>query len=160
MRSVLPLVSLLLATTSFGASSPESSSVRHDFSDFTIPESNVTVKVHMLKSFLWTLPLSEFVNPDSRISTTNTTDILGLAFMLEHPSGRRVMFDIGLRKDTENLSPAVLKTFGNPDGTFGPAMEDDDIPTQIKRAGIDLHTIDTVIWRLVFIIIISCPPSS
>lgn len=69
------------------------------------------------------------------------------------------MFDIGLRKDTENLSPAALKILRNPDGTFGPAMEDDDIPTQIKRAGIDLHTIDTVIWRSVFVII-SCRPSS
>lgn len=147
MRFVLSLIPLTFAYTAIGGASPKSTSIRHDFADFTIPESNTTVKVHMLKSFLGPLPLDKVVNPDPRISTTNTTDILGLAFMLEHSTGRRVMFDIGLRKDTENLSPAVVKAFGNPDGTFGFVMDDGDIPTQLKRAGLDLHTIDTVIWR-------------
>jgi hypothetical protein len=147
MRFVSSLVPLAFASTAIGRASSKSTSIRHDFSDFTIPESNTTVKVHMLKSFLGALPLSKVVDPSPRVSTTDLVDILGLAFMLEHSTGRRVMFDIGLRKDTENLSPAVVKAFGNPDGTFGFMMEDGDIPTQLKRAGFDLHTIDTVIWR-------------
>jgi hypothetical protein len=116
--------------------------------DFTIPTSAATVKVQMLKALTATLPLSLFAAEDPNVATDANTDLIGSAFLLEHSSGRRVMFDIGIRKDTENLAPAILKTFANPDGSF-PFKVEKDIPTQLKEGGIELDTIDTVIWRSV-----------
>jgi hypothetical protein len=114
--------------------------------DFTIPSSQNTVKVHMLKALDAVLPTSLFIAADPKVPTQPDTDLIGSAYYIEHSSGRRVLFDVGIRNDTQNLAPAAIKAFSRPDGTF-PFVAKKDVPTQLEEGGIDLKTIDTVFWR-------------
>ena len=48
---------------------------------------------------------------DSPYEGHDSLDCPSFSFLIEHPSGRRVLFDLGTRKDWENLPPALLKIF-------------------------------------------------
>ncbi|KAF7365240.1 Metallo-beta-lactamase superfamily protein [Mycena venus] len=65
------------------------------------------------------------------------------AFLIEHgATGRRVMFDLGVRRDPENAAPRVAQLFKT-----GWAMPvDRDITEQLVDDGVDLESISTVIW--------------
>ncbi|KAJ7185520.1 hypothetical protein C8R46DRAFT_1288403 [Mycena filopes] len=67
------------------------------------------------------------------------------AFLVESKAtGRRVMFDLGARKDIENAAPAVLELLKSiPDAAF---PIDRDIVEQLVDHGVDLSSIDSVIW--------------
>jgi hypothetical protein len=125
-----------------------------------IPASNVTVTVKVLNSFP-TLDTSlnitfpevsglyfPVINPSARLMA----DIY--AFYLEHPARagnanstdagagsevERYMFDIGMRKDFENLAPIWQ---GSLEGTIPT-----DIPTQLVQGGVELESIKSVFWR-------------
>ena len=67
-----------------------------------------------------------------------------LVFLLEHPSGQKILFDLGIRKDWENLDPAVverLKGHG-----YGVEVET-GIPEFLDDGGVGKENIDAVIWR-------------
>lgn len=53
--------------------------------------------------------MSMLVEPE--IEGNEQLDCPSFSFLIQHPSGRRVLFDIGTRKDWENLPPAVLRIF-------------------------------------------------
>ncbi|EEB89441.1 hypothetical protein MPER_12458, partial [Moniliophthora perniciosa FA553] len=68
------------------------------------------------------------------------------AFLIEHAgSGRRIMFDLGARKDMENFAPAVKERFLSLPG-FNIKVEK-DVVEQLQEGNVHLDTIDTVIWR-------------
>ena len=125
-----------------------------------IPASNVTVTVRVLNSFPTldtslniTFPEASglyfpVINPGARL----VADIY--AFYIEHPvqAGKansidagagngveRYMFDIGMRKDYENLAPIWQGLF---EGTIPT-----DIPTQLFQGGVELESIKSVFWR-------------
>jgi hypothetical protein len=65
-------------------------------------------------------------------------------FLVEHPSGQKVLFDLGIRKDWENLSPAIvqrLKTVGHTPHVEKNASE------FLDENGIGRECINAVIWR-------------
>ncbi|KAK7026512.1 hypothetical protein VNI00_015592 [Paramarasmius palmivorus] len=67
------------------------------------------------------------------------------AFLIEHVStGRRIMFDLGARKDMENFAPAVKERFLSLPG-FNIKVEQ-DVVQQLQEGDIHTQTIDTVIW--------------
>jgi hypothetical protein len=126
-----------------------------------IPASNVTVTVKVLNSFPTldtslniTFPETStlyfpVINPGARLVAEF------YSFYIEHPvqAGKanstdagagneeveRYMFDIGIRKDYENLTPMWQGLF---QGTFPT-----DIPTQLVEGGVTLETIKQVFWR-------------
>lgn len=65
------------------------------------------------------------------------------AFLLVHPSGKRVLFDLGMRKGEEGLAPAVREILqrGHDVGFRGLVVE------KLKEGGVSPADIDTVIWR-------------
>ncbi|KAJ6584950.1 beta-lactamase-like protein [Mycena capillaripes] len=67
-----------------------------------------------------------------------------LAFLVEHaPTGRRIMFDLGLRKDHENMAPSLAESFK----TRKLVMPvDRDIVEQLLDDGVDPNSISAVIW--------------
>ncbi|KAJ7273018.1 beta-lactamase-like protein [Mycena rebaudengoi] len=68
------------------------------------------------------------------------------AFLVEHTVGTkktRVMFDVGMRPDVQNLPPSVLSFFQS--GALG-VDPFKDITQLLTEGGIPLDTIDTVIW--------------
>jgi len=66
-----------------------------------------------------------------------------LAFLVEHAAtGRRIMFDLGVRKDPENAAPRVAEMF-----TAGVVMlVDRDITEQLVENGVELDSISAAIW--------------
>ncbi|KAJ7754484.1 beta-lactamase-like protein [Mycena metata] len=67
------------------------------------------------------------------------------AFLIEHTStGRRVMFDLGARKDLENAAPAVGALFKSFPDVAMPI--DRDIVEQLEDHGVALNSINAVIW--------------
>jgi hypothetical protein len=68
------------------------------------------------------------------------------AFLVEHTgvTTQRVMFDLGPRKDGENAAPRLAAGFKSGDLVM---PVDKDIVEQLVEGGIQLESIDAVIWR-------------
>ncbi|KXJ88355.1 metallo-beta-lactamase superfamily protein [Microdochium bolleyi] len=65
------------------------------------------------------------------------------SFLLEHPSGRRLVFDLGIRKDYSNYAPSVANYIPTTNYTIEVTHNVVDI---LKEAGIEGESIEAVIW--------------
>jgi glyoxylase-like metal-dependent hydrolase (beta-lactamase superfamily II) len=66
------------------------------------------------------------------------------SFLIEHPlSGRKVLFDLGVRKDFENLAPAVTNWFKESETT---CSVEKDITTILEEGGVKADEIESIIW--------------
>ncbi|KAJ7064337.1 beta-lactamase-like protein [Mycena amicta] len=116
--------------------------VSASFRDFGIPASHSTVSVKRI-----------------HVGSITLTDILPIvfhpvlpgfealtfpmyAFLVEHGK-RRVLFDLGMRKDTENLAPAAQAFFAS--GAFKSDIKQ-DLVQQLEEGGVALESIESVIW--------------
>jgi hypothetical protein len=127
------------------------SSITISPADISIPPSTQTVTVKIIEAITRiAVPSAIFYEAAPGLGTTKSTLAApGLAFLLEHPaSGRRVVFDLGMRKDFENLAPAFNQALRARTGEVDAVVED-DVATQLQKGGVDLDTIEAVIWRLV-----------
>ena len=110
-----------------------------------IPESHNAVNVHIIHSTarLRDLPTKEFFEPE--FVGFDTLDIPSYSFLIEHPpSNRRVLFDLGLRKDWHNLAPEVVG-YINEEGWS--IIVEKDVADILSEGGISLDAIEAVIWR-------------
>jgi hypothetical protein len=72
-----------------------------------VPQSNATVRVHLIDTTtVMTIKSESFIKPV--VKGHETISAPDVAFLIEHPSGKRVLFDLGCRKDYWNL-PDVIK---------------------------------------------------
>jgi hypothetical protein len=67
-----------------------------------------------------------------------------LSFLLEHSSGRRLVWDLGIRKDYENYAPKIAN--------YIPTTKYDmDVPRNVadvlEEGGVALDSVEAVIWR-------------
>jgi len=65
------------------------------------------------------------------------------AFLVEHSSGRKLVFDLGIRKDWENSSPFItnmVKKYG-----WGVKV-DKDVATILEENGVQTNEVEAVIW--------------
>jgi hypothetical protein len=82
------------------------------------------------------------VEPD--IPGNENLNLPTIAFLVEHkPSGKKVLFDCGSRKDYWNFPPflyqALLKA--------QPGLKIEKNVNEILEGGCDLMTIDSIVWR-------------
>ncbi|KAK0452797.1 beta-lactamase-like protein [Desarmillaria tabescens] len=115
--------------------------------DLGIPfsQSIVTVKAMNVGAPSTILPAAHFLEPVLPGYETMTAPIY--ACFIEHKAtGKRLMFDLGLRKDQESFPPAIqqLLTLWKTHG-FGMSV-DMDVFQKLQEGGIDPATINTVIW--------------
>ncbi|KIK54090.1 hypothetical protein GYMLUDRAFT_88239 [Collybiopsis luxurians FD-317 M1] len=112
-------------------------------SQVTLPKSTSTVSVKVLNvsTPTSTAPSSFFISPvkpgRERLSVVVHT------FLIEHPNGRKMMFDLGGLKDPGQYSPAVKGLLSSQN--FDMSV-DADVTEQLNAGGIRLDQIDTVIW--------------
>jgi hypothetical protein len=66
------------------------------------------------------------------------------SFLLEHPSGRRLVFDLGIRKDYENYAPKIAAYI--PTTNYNIEVEKNVVDI-LEDAGIQPQSIEAVIWR-------------
>ncbi|KAF7356511.1 Metallo-beta-lactamase superfamily protein [Mycena venus] len=112
--------------------------------DFGIPHSNATVDVRVFNVANATLlnDAHTFILP---VLPGHEDAIFPMfAFLVEHKkSQKRLMFDLGIRKDPLNLAPSVASFF-----TSGGVLleQSKDITELLQDGGISLASIDEVIW--------------
>lgn len=110
-----------------------------------IPESHNAVNVHIIDSTarLRDLPTKDFFEPD--FVGFDTLDIPSYSFLIEHPpSSRRVLFDLGLRKDWRNLAPEVVGYIKDEGWSI---TVEKDVAEILSEGGIRLDSIEAIIWR-------------
>ena len=75
-----------------------------------IPDSKSVVNLHIINSTsrIKSLPFSVFVTPPYK--GLEYLDCPAFSFLIEHvSSGRKLLFDLGVRKDWENLPAVIVK---------------------------------------------------
>lgn len=67
------------------------------------------------------------------------------SFFIQHSSGKHILFDLGIRKDWENLSPNLVEKFKEKKWGLGAEKNVSEILTE---NGVDVKSgaIDAVIW--------------
>jgi len=65
------------------------------------------------------------------------------SFYIEHPSGRKLVFDLGIRKDYQNYSKAIADYLPTTKYDIQVSQNVADI---LQEQGIDLSGIEAVIW--------------
>ncbi|KAJ7191273.1 beta-lactamase-like protein [Mycena pura] len=116
------------------------------FRDFGIPPSDATVSIKRFNvaNFTAVNELHTLVAP---ILPGHASTVFPLySYLVEHGTGesrRRLMFDLGIRKDVLNFAPAVKVLFTSGDFTGNVSK---DITEQLQDGGIELESIESVIW--------------
>jgi hypothetical protein len=111
-----------------------------------IPESTVSVTVRIIDTgHRATVSASAFLEPTIR-GHENLIDTPAFPFLIEHESGRKVIFDLAIRKDHQNYSPALLKLF---EAAGMQITGDKDVLDILEEGGTRKEEIDAVIWRQV-----------
>ncbi|CAK5263762.1 unnamed protein product [Mycena citricolor] len=120
------------------------SSALASFSDFGIPKSNATVDVRAFDVGTATLTneTHTFFRP---ILPGHESLVIPLfAFLVEHKqSGKRVMFDLGMRSDPQNFAPSIKQFFT---GGVMRIYESRDITGLLETGGISPSSIEAVVW--------------
>jgi len=73
-------------------------------------------------------------------------DSPSFSFLLEHPSGRKLVFDLGIRKDYNNYAPSIVEYLPTTNYDIRVTKNVADI---LVENGIPAKDIEAVIWRQV-----------
>jgi hypothetical protein len=104
----------------------------------------VTVSVHALSCGHFTLPEHQFVHP---VSGDARKSVPSLVFLIEHhhyitAKVTRVLFDLGLRKDTKRYPSPIQKHIK----TRQPMITEPDIIENLSKGGLGPDDIDLIIY--------------
>lgn len=70
-----------------------------------------------------------------------------LSFLLEHPTGRRLVWDLGIRKDYHNYSPSIARYL--PTTKYNIQVEN-SVADILEDHGVSRNSIEAVVWRQVW----------
>lgn len=109
-----------------------------------VPSSSVSVSVKIIDiATISNVPAAFlFTPPISGIKTLAPAP--SFVFLLEHPSGQKVLYDLGIRKDWQNLAPEITERFK--ELGHKPSVEK-NISEVLDESGIGKESINAVIWR-------------
>ncbi|KAI0021769.1 beta-lactamase-like protein [Xylariomycetidae sp. FL0641] len=110
-----------------------------------IPPSSACVNVSVIQTgWAYGLPCAHWFNP--QFKGLEHFDLCSYAFLITHEQEgrkRRVLFDLGIRKDWETLVPRVLRKFEEHNAKVEVVK---DVADQLVENGVDLSQIEAVIW--------------
>jgi glyoxylase-like metal-dependent hydrolase (beta-lactamase superfamily II) len=108
-----------------------------------IPSSSTVVKVRIIDTTtsINGIKLGGFVQPEIKGHTV--LDCPAFAFLIEHESGRKLLFDLGVRKDHENLAPRIVNRIKS--GGWKVAVKQ-GVREQLEANGVDGKDIEGIIW--------------
>lgn len=103
---------------------------------------NVIFAVIDTTSWICNIPASHFVEP--QIRGFDTLSAPSYSFLIEHPSGRKLLFDLGVRKDWDKLSPFTANMIAS----IGPAKLEvkKGVREQLEEHGVPGSSIEGIIW--------------
>ncbi|GAB7349896.1 hypothetical protein MBLNU459_g0587t1 [Dothideomycetes sp. NU459] len=112
--------------------------------DLNIPQSEEHVKVSIIDTTSYVcLPIEPYLKPVYKGKTHLTGP--AFSFLIEHESGKKVLFDMGIRKDVENFPPTLLNSIKTKNWTV---KADKNVADILQDSGVDVAggAIDAVIW--------------
>jgi hypothetical protein len=68
------------------------------------------------------------------------------SFLIEHSSGRRLVWDLGIRKDMHNYAPKIANYIPGRGYTF---QQEKDVIDILEEGGVKGESVEAVIWRQV-----------
>ena len=110
-----------------------------------IPDSEFTVDVYIIDttSYMRKLPFSMFMEP--HIKGLDYLNSPAFSFLVDHPSnGRKVLFDLGVRKDWKNLAPTIADRIRG--GGWQVTVEK-DVAEILQEGGVEPGDVEAIIWR-------------
>ncbi|KAI3397303.1 hypothetical protein diail_11035 [Diaporthe ilicicola] len=112
--------------------------------DLKIEHSAATVDVRIIDTTSWISGVPTSIFAESLIRGFDTLSAPSYSFLIEHPSGRKLLFDLGVRKDWENFSPFTLNMIES----TGPAKLDvkKGVREQLEDHGVHGSSIEGIIW--------------
>ncbi|KAM0288458.1 hypothetical protein ACHAO9_007104 [Fusarium lateritium] len=110
-----------------------------------IPRSKNTVDVSIMDTKAYVGPLGvEFFLKPGPVGAHKTCGAAFYCFYIHHkPSNTRLIYDLALRKDVENLSPSIRKSIEQGGWTVDVPT---DIPDMLKSNNIPLESINSIVW--------------
>lgn len=116
---------------------------------FELPSSTNVVDVRVIDSTArLRIPMTTFVK--DHVPGHDFLECPAYSFLIEHPSGQKLIFDLGLRKDIGASPPAILQSFVAESEKSGVSVTvDTDVASILTEASIDLNGIKAIIWRYV-----------
>lgn len=111
--------------------------------DLKIPQSTTTVSVRIIDTTtkIDGIPLEPFVSP--QIKGFTQLECCAFSFLIEHASGRKLLFDLGVRKDWENMAPRVVKRIK--DGGWTVSV-DKGVRQILEEHGVNAGEIEGIVW--------------
>lgn len=113
---------------------------------FDIPKGQQVVTVKLINAVIaGPAILSRFMTPPVPGLETFPT-FPSFSFLLEHSSGRKLVWDLGIRKDYQNYAPAIANYIPTTNYDLRVTKNVIDI---LGESGIEGKEIEAVIWRYV-----------
>ena len=111
-----------------------------------VPSSKATVVVRIIDTTLRLrgAPAQAIWNPS--IKGFDNFDAGTWAFLIEHPSGRKLLYDLGLRKDWRNTAPACGLQKLVDSGVIKNITVEKNIAEILRENGVELEDIEALIW--------------
>ncbi|KAJ5363635.1 N-acyl homoserine lactonase AttM [Penicillium cataractarum] len=106
-----------------------------------LPLSRSTVTVRIIDTTSRIIVPNDFT--ESTIKGAEFLDCPAFSFLIEHPSGRRLLFDLGLRPDYQNLPPIIQKYFSENDAKVS---VEKGVSQLLAEDGVDPSSIEGIIW--------------
>lgn len=107
-----------------------------------IPPSDSTVSVRLIDTTSWIeCSLSGLFGP--AIPGHDKISCPAYSFLVEHASGRKILFDLGMRKDWENLAPKIVNTIKSHGWRVSAEKNVSEI---LEEGGVELKSIEAIIW--------------
>ena len=108
-----------------------------------IPPGNKTVSVKLVNPVHFGPSIiGRFMKPDvpgfDRIESVPSN-----CFLLQHSSGRNLVWDLGIRSDHQNYAPSIARYLPTTGYQFD---HRGDVVDQIQRGGVKLEDVEAVIW--------------
>jgi glyoxylase-like metal-dependent hydrolase (beta-lactamase superfamily II) len=104
---------------------------------------HTTVRVRIIDttSYIYNLPAAPFLSP--QVSGLETLSGPSFSFLIEHPSKRSLLFDLGIINDWKNLPPVTTRRIEAMKIT--PSVEK-GVRQQLEEHGVDATRIEGIIW--------------
>ncbi|EHL02466.1 putative N-acyl homoserine lactonase AttM [Glarea lozoyensis 74030] len=115
----------------------------HHPPDLKIPSSDATVRVRIIDttSRISGIPIDGFMRPS--IKGFEYLNCPAFSFLIEHPSSRNLLFDLGVRKDIENFSPRIINRIK--EGGWKVTVEK-SVRDQLSDNNVKPSSIEAIIW--------------
>lgn len=107
-----------------------------------IPESKSCVQVSIIDSTVSVkgFPTAMILDPPE-ITGWQPSPFIAFSFLIEHPSGRKVLYDLGMRRDIQNSPPATVALLSGPIEV----TVERDVPDTLQANGMKLEEIEALV---------------